>query len=55
MDTYIVIFLAAAVAGVIQTVTGFGAAVFMMLIMPYYFDMVTAPAITSAITDPAVG
>lgn len=50
MDTYIVIFLAAAMAGVIQTVTGFGAAVFMMLIMPYYFDMVTAPAITSAIT-----
>ena len=50
IDTYIVIFLTAAVAGVIQTVTGFGAAVFMMLIMPYYFDMVQAPAITSAIT-----
>ena len=37
-------------AGIIQTVTGFGAAVFLMLIMPRYYDMVAAPAITSAIT-----
>lgn len=50
MITYIVIIVAAMVAGVIQTVTGFGAAVFLMLFMPYFFDMVAAPAITSAIT-----
>lgn len=50
IDTYIVIMLSALFAGIIQTVTGFGAAVFMMLIMPYFFDMVAAPAITSAIS-----
>lgn len=42
--------MSALVAGIIQTVTGFGAAVFLMLLMPHYFDMVAAPAITSAIT-----
>lgn len=30
--------------------TGFGAAVFMMLFIPHFFDMITAPAVTSAIT-----
>ena len=34
----------------IQTVTGFGAAVFLMLFMPYFFDMIAAPAVASAIT-----
>ena len=48
--TYIAIVAAALVAGIIQTVTGFGAAVFLMLIMPYFFNMITAPAVTSAIT-----
>ena len=47
---YIAIVVAALGAGIIQTVTGFGAAVFMMLIMPRFFDMVAAPAITSAIS-----
>ena len=47
---YIIIVAASLCAGIIQTVTGFGAAVFMMLIMPYFFSMVTAPAITSAIS-----
>lgn len=47
---YAAIVLTAMIAGIIQTVTGFGAAVFMMLFMPYFFDMVAAPAVTSAIT-----
>jgi len=47
---YVVIAIAAAVAGIIQTVTGFGSAIFLMLLMPHYFDMVAAPAITSAVT-----
>lgn len=47
---YIIITVSAIAAGIIQTVTGFGAAVFLMLIMPRYFDMVAAPAITSAVT-----
>lgn len=46
---YIAIAAAAFAAGIIQTVTGFGAAVFMMLFIPHFFDMVTAPAVTSAI------
>jgi len=31
-------------------VTGFGAAVFLMLFIPYFFDMIAAPAVASAIT-----
>lgn len=46
---YIIIVAAAVIAGIIQTVTGFGASVFLMLIMPYFFDMVAAPAVTSTI------
>jgi len=42
--------MTAIIAGIIQTVTGFGAAVFLMLFMPYFFDMIAAPAVTSAIT-----
>ena len=48
--TYIAIVAAAIVAGIIQTVTGFGAAVLLMLVMPYFFNMIAAPAVTSAIT-----
>ena len=47
---YLAIVAAALAAGVVQTVTGFGAAIFMMLIMPHFFDMFAAPAVTSAIT-----
>ena len=45
----IVIAAASVLAGVIQTVTGFGAAVLLMLVIPYFFDMVTAPAVSSVI------
>lgn len=37
-------------AGIVQSVTGFGAAIFLMLILPYFFDMVTAAALSSSVT-----
>ena len=42
--------LTSVAAGVIQSVTGFGAAVILMLVVPLFFDMVAAPALASAIT-----
>ena len=47
--TYVIIALAALVAGAVQTVTGFGAAVIMMLVLPRMFGVVTAPALSTAI------
>ena len=44
---YSVIFLTSLAAGVIQTVTGFGAAVIMMLVAPGFLGMLKAPALTS--------
>lgn len=47
--SYAVVALASVGAGIIQSVTGFGAGIFLMLFIPYFFDMVTAPALSSAI------
>ena len=46
---YAVIAAAAVMAGVIQSVTGFGSAVFLMLFVPLFYDMVSASAIASSI------
>jgi len=46
---YAVIAAAAVMAGVIQSVTGFGSAVFLMLFVPLFYDMVAASAIASSI------
>jgi len=46
---YAIIAASAVGAGVIQSVTGFGAGIFMMLFIPYFFDMMAAPALSSAI------
>ena len=46
---YAAIAAASVMAGVIQSVTGFGSAVFLMLIVPYFYDMVAASAISSSI------
>ena len=35
-------------AGIVQTVTGFGAVVTMMLVLPYFFDMIDAPTLDIA-------
>ena len=43
------VFSTALVAGVVQSITGFGCAVVMMVVFPHLFDMLHAPALTSAI------
>lgn len=45
-----IIFGLSAISGVVQTVTGFGAAILLMIVMPHYFNMLQAPALTSSIT-----
>ena len=49
MIAYLVMAAASVVAGVIQSVTGFGSAVFLMLIVPLFFDMVSASALSATI------
>ena len=46
---YMIVALAALTAGAVQTVTGFGAAVVMMLVLPRIFGVVTAPAVSTSI------
>ena len=48
--SYIIIAAAAVGAGIVQTVTGFGSSIFLMLFLPFFFDMLAAPAVASAIT-----
>lgn len=48
---WLIVALASAVAGVIQTVTGFGSVVFMMMIFPFFFDMIDAPALALIINQ----
>lgn len=45
----VLIGLASVGAGIIQAVTGFGAPVILMLVIPYFFNMITAPAVSSTI------
>lgn len=42
--------MVSAAAGVVQAVTGFGSAILIMMVLPYFFDMLKAPALCSAIT-----
>ena len=46
---YTVVACMALLGGTVQTVTGFGGGVVMMLALPYFFGMVQAPAISSII------
>lgn len=50
MSTYIYIFGAAFLGGLVQTVTGFGSVIMMMLFVPLFFPMMEASAICAAIT-----
>ena len=43
------IIVAAIGGGVVHTITGFGAGIVMMAILPYFFGMIKAPAISSVI------
>lgn len=46
----IVIFCAAIMAGLIQTVTGFGSGIFMMLFLPQFFPLLKASALSGSVT-----
>lgn len=46
---WLIVLLTTAVGGFIQGVTGFGCAVMMMAVFPRFFNMLQAPALTSAI------
>ena len=48
---WLVVAAASLIAGVIQTVTGFGSVVFLMMILPFYFDMIDAPALAIVINQ----
>lgn len=47
---YFITFVGSLVAGIIQTVTGFGSGIFLMMIMPAFFDLVQAPSLVGSIT-----
>lgn len=47
--TGVMVFLAAAAGGLIQSVTGFGSGVFMMLFFPMWFSIVQASALSASI------
>ena len=49
--TWLIVTLTAAAAGVVQTVTGFGSVVTMMLVFPFLFDMIDAPALAIVINQ----
>lgn len=46
---FIAVFLIAVLGGAVQAVTGFGAGIVMMLVLPHFFGLITAPALSSAI------
>ena len=46
---WIVMTAGTAFAGLVQTVTGFGSVVLMMLMFPFFFDMIDAPALALSI------
>ena len=50
MDVFTIVFLAAAAAGIIQAVTGFGSGVFMMIFLPMILPILNASALSGAIT-----
>ena len=49
---WIMVFCAGIMAGVVNALTGFGAGIMMMTVLPSYFDMLTAPALSTATTSP---
>ena len=46
---YLAVTLSAALGGFVQSITGFGAAVVMMTILPYFFTMAVAPSVSTSI------
>jgi len=46
---WVAVALGAAIGGFIQSVTGFGLAVFLMTVLPYFFSMLIAPSVSTSI------
>lgn len=46
---WLALIAAAFLGGVVQTITGFGAGVVIMMFLPHFFDLLAAPAINSSI------
>lgn len=46
---YLAVAAGAALGGFIQSITGFGSAVMMMTVLPYFFDMTVAPSISTTV------
>ena len=49
---WIMVFCAGIMAGVVNALTGFGSSIMMMTVLPSFFDMLTAPALSTASTTP---
>lgn len=49
MLTWVVVILGSAMAGVLQTVTGFGSVVLMMMIFPFFFSIIDSPSLALSI------
>ena len=47
---WIAVIVMASLSGVVQAISGFGAGILMMSVLPYFFDMVTSSAIGSAVS-----
>ena len=52
---WISVVVMATLSGVVQAISGFGAGILMMLVLPQFFDMLTSSAIGSAISIGATG
>jgi Sulfite exporter TauE/SafE. len=50
MSAYIIIVLFAFLGGLSHTVIGFGSGIFMMLVMPYFFNMLQSAALSASIS-----
>lgn len=50
MQLVILVMLVTTVAGVVQSVTGFGAGILVMLVLPYFFPVMTSSALSGSIT-----
>ena len=48
--SFVVIGAAAVLAGFLQAVTGFGSPMVLMMVIPYFYNMVTAPAVANSIS-----
>lgn len=50
MDKFLIVALSSLLGGFIQSVTGFGSAIIIMIFLPFIFSMTAAPAVSDAIT-----